>query len=236
MDALRLPDRCLRGQRVPRYPRRPLGSFSVGIPSCRPISLGRASRPRLCVRSRWARATRLMRSDMCTGMRMARDRSATALVMASRMPPRGVGGELEPLRVVELLDRLDQTEVPLLGEIEERHPVGGVALGDRDHQAQVRLDQPLRGDPPVVLHPTEEPDRLRAGPWPVRPSDRLEADAPVLKLALRVEPRSRIRPRSEPRGGTASRSTLFAGSTLASSSAANPLPPFAWPGQPPERP
>src|SRR5437588_842304 len=35
-------------------------------------------------------------------------------------PPRGVGGELEALAPVELLDGVHQAQVPLLDEVEER--------------------------------------------------------------------------------------------------------------------
>ena len=56
-------------------------------------------------------------------------------------PPRGVRRELVALGVVELLHRADQAEVPLLDQVEEQHPAPHVALGDGDHQAQVRLDQ-----------------------------------------------------------------------------------------------
>src|SRR3972149_6075164 len=37
-------------------------------------------------------------------------------------PPRGVGRELVALLVVELLDRPDEADVPLLDEIQEAHP------------------------------------------------------------------------------------------------------------------
>ena len=60
-------------------------------------------------------------------------------------PPGGVGGELEALAVVELLDRPHQAEVALLDEVEERHPGALVALGDRHHEAQVRLDERAPG-------------------------------------------------------------------------------------------
>jgi hypothetical protein len=36
---------------------------------------------------------------------------------------------------------VDQAEVALLDEVEEGHPRGLVPLGDRDHQAEVRLDE-----------------------------------------------------------------------------------------------
>ena len=60
-------------------------------------------------------------------------------------PPGGVGAELEALRVVELLDRPDEADVPLLDEVEEAHAAADVLLGDADHQAQVRLGQALAG-------------------------------------------------------------------------------------------
>ena len=56
-------------------------------------------------------------------------------------PPRRVGGELEALAPVELLDRVDQAEVALLHEVEERHARRLVALGDRHDQPEVRLDE-----------------------------------------------------------------------------------------------
>ena len=56
-------------------------------------------------------------------------------------PPGGVGRELVALAVVELLDRPDEPEVALLDEVEEGEPAAHVALGDRDHEAQVGLDE-----------------------------------------------------------------------------------------------
>ena len=53
-------------------------------------------------------------------------------------PPGGVGGELEALAVVELLDRAHQADRALLDQIEERQALVAVALGDRDHEPQVR--------------------------------------------------------------------------------------------------
>ena len=60
-------------------------------------------------------------------------------------PPRGVGGELEALRVVELLDRPHQAEVALLDQVEEVHAAADVALGDRHDEAEVGLDEHLAG-------------------------------------------------------------------------------------------
>ena len=60
-------------------------------------------------------------------------------------PPRGVGRELEALGVVELLDGPHEAEVPLLDEVEEGEAPVAVALGDRDHEPEVGLDERLLG-------------------------------------------------------------------------------------------
>src|SRR5205823_7156850 len=60
-------------------------------------------------------------------------------------PPGRVSRELEASPPVELLDRADQPERPLLDQVEEGKALVAVPLGDRDDQAQVRLDhRPLR--------------------------------------------------------------------------------------------
>src|SRR5688572_24580406 len=56
-------------------------------------------------------------------------------------PPRRVRRELVPLAVVELLDRADETDVPLLDQVEEAHAAADVLLRDRDDETQVRLGQ-----------------------------------------------------------------------------------------------
>ena len=60
-------------------------------------------------------------------------------------PPRGVGGELEALAPVELLDGVHQAEVALLDEVQEREARRLVLLGDRDDQAQVGLHEGALG-------------------------------------------------------------------------------------------
>ena len=60
-------------------------------------------------------------------------------------PPGAVGRELEALGVVELLHRADQPQVALLDQVQERQPVAGVPLGQRDDQPQVGLQQVLLG-------------------------------------------------------------------------------------------
>ena len=63
-------------------------------------------------------------------------------------PPRGVGGELEALGVVELFHSLDQAQVALLDQIQELHAAAHIALGDGDDQTQVGLAQALFGFSP----------------------------------------------------------------------------------------
>src|SRR5438128_1981936 len=58
-------------------------------------------------------------------------------------PPGGVRRELEALAPVELLDGVDQAEVALLDEIQQRQTRRLVLLGDRDDQAQVGVDEGL---------------------------------------------------------------------------------------------
>ena len=56
-------------------------------------------------------------------------------------PPGRVGRELVAAPPVELLDGAHQAEVALLDQVEEEHAATHVALGDRDDEAQVGLDQ-----------------------------------------------------------------------------------------------
>src|SRR5262249_39822429 len=58
-------------------------------------------------------------------------------------PPRRVRRELVAAPPVELLYRTDETDDPLLDEIEQRQPVPLVALRDRDDEAEVRIDHPV---------------------------------------------------------------------------------------------
>ena len=76
-------------------------------------------------------------------------------------PPGRVRGELVALGVVELLDRADQTEVALLDQVQEEHAAAGVALGQRDHEAQVGLEQVVLGPPAVLGDPLEVVDARR---------------------------------------------------------------------------
>src|SRR6266496_1843897 len=55
-------------------------------------------------------------------------------------PPGRVRRELEPAAPVELLDRPDQPDDPLLNQVEQRQVMALVALGDRDDEPEVRVD------------------------------------------------------------------------------------------------
>src|SRR6266508_737463 len=54
-------------------------------------------------------------------------------------PPRRVGRELVALAVVELLDRADEADVPLLDEVEEAHAAADVLLRDGHDEAEIGL-------------------------------------------------------------------------------------------------
>src|SRR6266550_106808 len=71
------------------------------------------------------------------GPRLVRDRARDRL----SDPPRRVRGELVTLAVVELFDRTDQTDVPLLDQVEEAHAAADVLLRDRHNETEVGLGQ-----------------------------------------------------------------------------------------------
>ena len=60
-------------------------------------------------------------------------------------PPGCVGRELKALGVVELLNRLDQTQITLLNQVQEEHAAANVTLCDGYNQSQVGLCQTLLG-------------------------------------------------------------------------------------------
>ena len=66
-------------------------------------------------------------------------------------PPRRIGAELVAAAVFELIDRLHQADVAFLDQVQELQAAVGVFLGDRDHQAQVRLDHLLLRPRAVAL-------------------------------------------------------------------------------------
>ncbi len=90
-------------------------------------------------------------------------------------PPGGVSGELKTFCVVELVNRFDEPEVPLLNQIEELHSPADITLGDADNEAQVRLGEPLFGPHIVLRYPNREFDFL-LGCQKGHPADFLEVN------------------------------------------------------------
>ena len=76
-------------------------------------------------------------------------------------PPGRVGRELVAAAPVELLDGADQAERALLDQVEERQALVAVVLGDRDDEAEVRLDHPLLRLRVAALDLLRELDLLR---------------------------------------------------------------------------
>ena len=76
-------------------------------------------------------------------------------------PPGGIGGELEPAAVVELLDRPHQPDRPLLDQVQERQALVAVPLRDRHHETQVRLHHLLPRASIAALNPLRQLHLLR---------------------------------------------------------------------------
>ena len=75
-------------------------------------------------------------------------------------PPGRVGTELESPAIIKFLHGPDQTEVPLLDQVQKEHSAPDVLLRDADHQAEVRVDELLlRLDVPL-LHALGQVDLL----------------------------------------------------------------------------
>jgi hypothetical protein len=78
-------------------------------------------------------------------------------------PPGRVGRELVALAIVELLHRADQAERPLLDQVEKGEPAAEVPLGDRDDEAEVRLDHRRLRPHVAALDALRERDLLVCG-------------------------------------------------------------------------
>ena len=65
--------------------------------------------------------------------------------------------------MVELLGGAHEADRPLLDQVEEGQPLVAIVLGDRDDEAQVRLDHVLLGAVVAALDPLGELDLLRGG-------------------------------------------------------------------------
>src|SRR6266487_4143080 len=116
-------------------------------------------------RRRHTRWTGDWSSDVCSSD-LIRDRALARLPD----PPGGVRRELESATPVELLDRAVEADDPLLDEVAQRETVALVALGDRDDQAQVRVEHPLLCLLVAALDPLCELDLLGRGQQPM-PAD-----------------------------------------------------------------
>src|SRR5579883_1638207 len=60
-------------------------------------------------------------------------------------PPGRIGAELVPFGVVELFDSADQTDIPLLDQVQQVHAASNVLLSHADHEAEVGLRQTALG-------------------------------------------------------------------------------------------
>ena len=78
-------------------------------------------------------------------------------------PQRAVGGELEALAPVELLDRANQAEHALLDEVAKRQALALVLARDRDHEPQVRVDHAVLGLEVSALDALGQLDLLLSG-------------------------------------------------------------------------
>src|SRR6266508_1433077 len=78
-------------------------------------------------------------------------------------PPGRVRRELEAFAVVELLRSADESDRPLLDQIEEGQTLVPVLLGDRDDETEIGLDHLLLRTMVATLDPLRELDLLHAG-------------------------------------------------------------------------
>ena len=103
-------------------------------------------------------------------------------------PPRGVRGELEALAPVELLDGVDEAEVALLDEVEQRQARGLVLLGDRHDEAEVRLHEQQLGL--LAGRMARRSSRLRAavGAAPASSASAFAATPASIACARRTSP------------------------------------------------
>ena len=88
-------------------------------------------------------------------------------------PPGRVGRELVAASVVELLDGADQAERALLDQVQEREAATQVALRDRHHEPQVRLDHLLLGGHVAALDAPRQ-RHLLVGRQQVHAADRAQ--------------------------------------------------------------
>src|SRR5829696_4471324 len=97
--------------------------------------------------------------------------------------PGRVGRELVAAPVVELLHRADEAERALLDQVQEREAATQVALGDRDDEAQVRLDHLLLGNQVAALDALGQRD-LAVGGEQLDLADRAQVQAQRIEARL----------------------------------------------------
>ena len=71
------------------------------------------------------------------GSRLVGDGSCNCLTN----PPCRIGGELVAFSIVELVNRLNQTKIALLNQIQEQHPSAHIAFGNADYKTKVCLTE-----------------------------------------------------------------------------------------------
>ena len=76
-------------------------------------------------------------------------------------PQRRVGREAEALAPVELLGGANEAQHSLLHEVVEGQTMALIATGDRDHQSQIAVDEPLLGDEVATLDALRQLELLR---------------------------------------------------------------------------
>src|SRR3954470_4350415 len=104
-------------------------------------------------------------------------------------PPGRVRGDLVAAPPVELLDRAVEAERALLDQVEEGDAEAAVALGDRDHESEVRLDHPALGEQVAALDRLREHDLLGRGQELVPP----DVGEEELEAVGRADHRLRLR-------------------------------------------
>lgn len=91
-------------------------------------------------------------------------------------PPRGVGGKPEAAFRVEFLERVDEAQIALFHQIEQRHAAVQVVLGDVHDQAQIALDHDLPRLEVAQPHPARQRELL------FRREQRIGADLVQIEL------------------------------------------------------
>src|SRR6185503_18226896 len=98
-------------------------------------------------------------------------------------PPGRIRRELVAAPVIELLHRADEAQRALLDQIQERQATAEVALGDRDDEAQIRLDHLLLGYEVAALDPLGQ-GNLALGGQQLYAADRPQVEPQRIQAGL----------------------------------------------------